>query len=81
MSVNLPQASRLPLHRRLARKIEGHGSFNPWPSESTRATGVTCPWHPTLDYFADAPGRPGSARMLISSDSTRVVMDFIARSV
>src|SRR2546426_8257851 len=41
--VNLSQAFRLPSARRLARKNEGHGSSNPWPSESTAPRASTLP--------------------------------------
>jgi hypothetical protein len=31
-------------------------------------------------YFADAPGRPGSARRIRPSDSTREVIDVMVRA-
>src|SRR6266404_7162984 len=36
---------------------------------------ASCPWHPSKYYSADAPGRPGSARIITTDpgDSTRGV--------
>src|SRR2546430_12735513 len=53
---------------------------SPVAPECLSPRAVSCPWHPISRYFADAPGRPGSARSRILSDSTREVIDIMVRA-